>query len=145
MRTRKSWREKLENAKGKVVPMPNGTLFVPRGLDVDAAIRRVKTGQLVTQAQIRAHLALKAGADQACPITTGIFVRLSAEAAAEEELAGKQRITPFWRVIRDDGSLLEKLPGGAEGQAARLASEGQQLVRGKKIKVVEFKSCLARL
>ena len=153
-RTGKTWREKLENCHGgKIVAMPpamakrmgSGTLLVPKGLDVDATIRRVKPGQLVTQGQIRQHLAREAGADNACPITTGIFVRLAAEAAAEEERSGRQRITPWWRVVRDDGSLIEKLPGGLAGQAARLAHEGQRLIRGKKVRVADFESHLVRL
>ena len=150
----KTWREKLENCHGgKIIPMPprmakrmgTGTLLVPKGVDVDATIRQVRRGQLVTQGQIRAHLAREAGADYACPITTGIFVRIAAEAAAEAEREGRQRITPYWRVIRDDGSLIEKLPGGVAGQAARLADEGQRLVRGKTVRVADFGSHLARL
>ena len=150
----KTWREKLEHSHGgKIVPMPpgmakrmgTGSLLVPDGLDVEAAIRRVRRGQLVTQGQIREHLAREAGADCTCPLTTGIFVRIAAEAAAEEERAGRQRITPFWRVVRDDGSLIEKLPGGAAGQAARLADEGQRLVHGKKVRVANFENHLARL
>lgn len=154
MRTVKTWRQKLENSHGgKVVPMPPrmatrmgaGTLLVPKGVDVEATIRRVRRGQLITQGQIREHLAREAGADHACPITTGIFVRLSAEAAADEEHSGKRRVTPFWRVVRDDGSLIEKLPGGASGQAARLAEEGQRVIRGRKTRVVDFESHLVRL
>jgi alkylated DNA nucleotide flippase Atl1 len=149
----KTWREKLERSKGKVVPMPpkmanrlgNGTLLVPKGTDVEAAIRRIRSGELVTQALLREHLARAAGADIACPITTGIFVRIAAEAAAEEERAGKQRVTPYWRVIGNDGSLLEKLPGGANEQAARLALEGQRIVRGKKPRIADFADHLARL
>jgi alkylated DNA nucleotide flippase Atl1 len=154
MKTRRSWSEKLEHPNGgRVVPIPpamakrmgEGTILIPKGLDVDAAIRRVKKGQLVTQSQIRDHLARAAGADQTCPITTGILVRIAAEAAAEEERAGKQQVTPFWRVIRDDGSLIEKLPGGAAGQADRLAEEGQRITRGRKIRVADFESHLVRL
>ena len=121
-----------------------GTILIPRGLDVDAAIRRVKAGRLITQSRIRERLALEAGCDQTCPITTGIFVRIAAEAAVEDELSGKRRITPFWRVVRDDGSLNEKLPGGAAGQADRLKAEGHHLTRGKKIRVIDFETCLTR-
>jgi len=151
MKTRKSWREKLEHScGGKIVEMPpamakrmgTGTLLVPKGVDVERAMRLAKRGQLITQGQIRDRLAREAGADYTCPITTGIFVRIAAEAAAEDERAGKQRVTPYWRVVRDDGSLIEKLPGGAAGQAARLAEEGQRIVRGKKVRVGDFESCL---
>lgn len=151
MKTRRSWREKLTHPNGgKIVPLPkawarragDGTLLIPKGTDVEAAMRQVKRGQVVTQGQIRAKLAREAGADFACPITTGIFVRIAAEAAAEDERAGKQRITPYWRVVRDDGSLIEKLPGGADGQARRLIDEGHRMVRGKKIRVSDFQAHL---
>src|ERR1700682_5371662 len=105
MRTRKSWREKLEKIQEpKVVPIPpkmrkrfsGGTMLIPRPLDVDAMIRTVKKGSLVTQSQIRNALAGRFHADVTCPITTGIFVRIAAEAAAEDERAGKRRGTAHW-------------------------------------------------
>gem|GEM_PF-4701258 len=36
---------------------------------------------------------------------------------------GREDITPYWRVVRDDGSLNEKFPGGVEVQAERLKEE----------------------
>ena len=43
-------------------------------------------------------------------------------------------ITPYWRVLKDDGRLNEKFPGGVEAQAARLEEEGHTIEpgRGKK-------------
>lgn len=147
MRTRKSWREKLEKIQEpKVVPIPpkmrkrfgGGTMLIPRPLDVDAMIRTVKKGSLVTQSQIRNALAGRFHADVTCPITTGIFVRIAAEAAAEDERAGKRRVTPYWRVVRDDGGLIEKLPGGVEAQARRLRAEGHTIDRTRKPRVMNL-------
>ena len=144
MKTRTSWREKLERVQDpKIVAIPpkmqkrfgRGKMLIPRPLDVDALIRKVPRGKLVTQAQLREKLARSSGADVACPITTGIFVRIAAEAAAEDERAGKRRITPYWRVIRDNGLLLEKLPGGPAGQADRLSAEGHSIDRSGKLRV----------
>ena len=56
-----------------------GTMLIPRPLDVDAIMRRAKKGKLVTQAQIREKLAGEAGADSACPMTTGMFIRIAAK------------------------------------------------------------------
>ena len=39
-------------------------------------------------------------ADVTCPLVTGIFLRIVAEAAEEERLAGKSAITPYWRGAR---------------------------------------------
>lgn len=146
MKTRKSWREKMEGAPpAKVVTIPprmqkrfgKGKMLIPCPLDVDALIRKVPSGKLVTQAQLREKLARAARADVACPITTGIFVRIVAEAAAEAMKAGKSRVTPYWRVIRDDGTLLEKLPGGPVGQAEHLEAEGHQIHRDGKLRVIQ--------
>ena len=108
-------------------------------------IRKVPRGKLITQSQIRERLAEAAGADCACPITTGIFVRIASEAAAEDARAGKSRITPYWRVIREDGSLLEKLPGGPVIQAEHLEAEGHGIDRAGKLRVKDFARGLVRL
>ncbi|MFY9609463.1 MAG: hypothetical protein WAU45_12715 [Blastocatellia bacterium] len=49
---------------------------------------------LITQAEIRSKLARDNRVDSACPITTGIFVRIVSEAAEEDLQNGKTRITP---------------------------------------------------
>ena len=84
--------------------------------------------------RMRAALARKYDADVACPLLTGIFVRIAAEAAEEEAAAGKTRITPYWRVLKDDGSLNPKFPGGVERQEERLRDEGHRILpaRGKR-------------
>lgn len=145
MKTRKSWREKMEGAaEAKVVAIPpkmqtqcrKGKMLIPKPLDVDALIRKVPRGKVVTQAQLREKLARAAGADVACPITTGIFVRIVAEAAAEDLRAGQSRVTPYWRVVRDDGRLIEKLPGGPTAQAEHLEAEGHRIDRSAKLRVI---------
>ncbi len=60
-------------------------------------------------AKMRQFLAKVHHADATCPVTTGIFLRIVAEAAYEEYLEGKQDITPFWRVIEPDSILAKKL------------------------------------
>jgi len=35
-----------------------------------------------------------------------------AEAAEEDLKSGKKRMTPYWRVVKADGSLYQKFPGG---------------------------------
>lgn len=154
-----TWKQKLNRSHpnhGKVVPVPPGmqkrfgigTMLIPKPLDVDALIRKVRKGRLVTVSRIRARLAADYGADHACPFTTGLFIRIAAEAAEEDRRAGKQRITPYWRLVRDDGSLNERFPGGVKAQATRLRAEGFSVMRasGKKPpKVRDFEKHLARL
>ena len=99
-------------------------MLIPRPLDVDAFIRKVRRGRVVTMGELRKRLARDAGADTACPLCTGIFVRIAAGAAEEDRAAGKKRIIPYWRVVRNDGSMNPKLPGGIEAQTERLKAEG---------------------
>ncbi|MEJ2649521.1 MAG: MGMT family protein [Sedimentisphaerales bacterium] len=144
-KTRKTWREKLEKPPEglpKVVDGPEkwkktfgGTrVLVPTPLLVDKVIRTVKKGKLITVHQIRENLAEEFNAESTCPITTGIFIRICAEVAEEELRAGKKRVTPYWRVLKSDGSLNPKYPGGVESQAERLRAESHQILpaQGKK-------------
>lgn len=151
MKSRKSWREKM-NRPAKVVDIPSimqkrigmGKMLIPCPLDVDALIRTVRRGRLVTQSQIRESLARAHKADVACPITTGIFVRIAAEVAEEDLRAGKKRVTPYWRVVRDDGTLNGKL----KRQAARLREEGYAIEPGSRknsLRVRDFRSHLTSL
>lgn len=140
MKTRKSWREKMQNPDlPRLVPMlPNmrkrygaGTMVIPSPREVNAFIRTVPEGSVITITQIREFLAGKHAADATCPLTTGIFIRIAAEAAEEDAAAGKTKITPYWRVVKDDGSLNPKFPGGVERQADRLRAEGHRIVPGR--------------
>ncbi|HEV8130547.1 MAG TPA: hypothetical protein VGQ81_04805 [Acidobacteriota bacterium] len=155
--SRTTWRAKLEkDQEPKVVDIPPkmtkrfgfGKMLIPKPLDVDALIRRVKPGQLVTQTQLRERLAKDFGVDVTCPMTTGIFIRIAAEAAEEDLQQGRNQITPYWRVIKDDGSLNEKFPGGIKAQTAYLKKEGHQIEphRGKKPpKVRDFEKSTVQL
>lgn len=107
-----------------------GTMLVPSPGEVEAYIRAVRMGSITTVSQIRESLAGKHSADVTCPLTTGIFVRIAAEAAEEDAGNGKAKITPYWRVLKDDGSLNPKFPGGVKQQAERLREEGHRIVPG---------------
>ncbi len=151
MTTKLSWREKM-NRPAKVIDIPpkmqkrfgSGKMLIPCPLDVDALIRTIKRGTLSTQSQIRDRLARAHQADAACPIATGMFVRIAAEAAEEDLRSGKQRVTPYWRVRRDNGTLNEKL----RKQAARLRDEGHVLEPGPRkgsLRVRGFSSYLTSI
>ncbi len=125
----------------KVVDIPpkmqprlgSGTLLLPSPRDVEGAIRGIRKGTVMTVSEIRRRLAAKYSTDSACPLVTGIFVRISAEAAEEDAREGKTRITPYWRVVKDDGSLNPRFPGGVERQAERLRDEGLHVTTGLKV------------
>ena len=154
-----TWRQKLEREHpnhGRIVPVPprmqkrfgTGTMVIPRPLDVDAVMRKVRKGKLITASQIGVAVVAQTEADCACPMTTGIFIRIAAEAAEEDRRAGKKRITPYWRTVKADGSLNERFPGGAKAQAAKLRAEGFAIEPRKGTrppKVREFERFLAKL
>lgn len=100
---------------------------------MEAIIRSVPRGSTITVSQIREVLAEEHSADVTCPLTTGIFVRIAAEAAEEDARAGQTEITPYWRVVKDDGSLNPKFPGGVEAQARKLRAEGHRIPHGASI------------
>ena len=156
MGRKKSWREKLDNSKNlprvEVITdkmskrWGSGTIVIPAPKEVDEIMKKVPKGKLVTINQIRQMLASKHEATIGCPLTTGIFARISAEAAMEEALEGKKRITPYWRTLKSDGELNPKYPGGIEGQKVRLESEGHSVMqKGKKFIVENYESFLVKL
>ena len=136
---KKSWREKLADDKGfpqvaeidstKSKRWGTGTFVIPAPLEVDAVMKKVRRGQLTTIDAIRKALAKKHGTTIACPITTGIFAWIAAHAADEDETAGRQRITPYWRTLKTGGELNPKYPGGIKNLRTRLAAEGHRIIK----------------
>jgi hypothetical protein len=153
MAKRKSWREKLADSKDlpKVVPITGkmssrwgrGTVAIPAPREVDAIMKRVPAGKLITINEIRALVARKHGATIGCPITTGIFAWIAAHAAAEAAAAAETRITPYWRTLKSGGELNAKYPGGVAELKKRLRAEGHRVVaKGKRFVVVDYEDYL---
>jgi alkylated DNA nucleotide flippase Atl1 len=153
---RSSWIEKLDRDEGfpKVVPIGpsmtsqwgEGTMVIPSPREVDAIMKRVPAGKLITINEIRAVLARRHGATIGCPMTTGIFAWIAANAAAEEAEAVRRvpDATPYWRTLKTGGFLNEKYPGGVPAQKARLEEEGHRVVQqGKRYAVADYESVLA--
>lgn len=153
IRTKKSWREKLADDKGlptvcevtgkMAARWGRGRCVIPAPREVDALMKQVPRGRLVTINELRAALARKHHADFACPLTTGIFSWIAAHAAAEDEAEGNKRFTPFWRTLKSGGEINPKYPGGAEGVARRLRAEGHTIVpKGRRLLVSDFQKAL---
>ena len=155
MKTKKSWREKLLNAKGlpKVGEVTGkmtkrwgaGTMVIPAPTEVDALMKQVPKGRLVTINELRAALAAKHKANFACPMTTGIFSWIAAHAADEAAKDGAKRITPYWRTLKTGGEVNPKYPGGPKALARQLRAEGHSLIhKGKRILVADYQKALFR-
>jgi len=99
IKTKKSLKEKL-NKEAQIVDIPpkmakrfgEGKMLIPRPLDIAQLIKNVPSGKLITQRAIREKLAKESKVTVTCPITTGIFLRMIAEAAEEERREGHKLI-----------------------------------------------------
>jgi alkylated DNA nucleotide flippase Atl1 len=151
-----TWTEKLHRVEGypQVKPIDEhmskrwgtGTMVIPAPTEVDELMRQVPAGKITTVNEIRAALACKHGATIACPITTGIFGWIAANAAEEQRQKGAPDITPYWRTLKTGGLLNEKYPGGVEAQKRLLESEGLVVVcKGKNYVVQNYVQALAKI
>lgn len=122
---RKSWIEKRDIQKEAEVKkldkdfadMKKGeTMFIATPLIVDSYIRQIPKGKQSTLSQMRKDLAAEYHADKTCPVTSGIFLRIVAEAAFEEYEQGKpaSKITPFWRLMDERSPAAKKLTFGID-------------------------------
>lgn len=115
----KSWEEKLRQHKEikikridkKFADVPaDSNLLIPTPKIIDEYINRIPEGKKAAVKTMRNDLALTYGADHTCPVTTGIFLRIVAEAAYERWQSGNDHaITPFWRVLDAQSKLADKL------------------------------------
>ena len=153
MKSRKTWREKLFDNKGlpKVGQVSGnmskrwgkGTMVIPAPVEVDKLMKQVPKGRLATVNSLRIALAKKHKADFACPLTTGIFAWIAANAAEEAAIQGAKRITPYWRTLKNGGELNAKYPGGATAVARKLRAEGHKIIqKGKRAFVADFEKSL---
>jgi alkylated DNA nucleotide flippase Atl1 len=115
-------------------------MVVPSPKDVYDIMANVPEGRLITVAEIRKKLAEKYRVDTACPLTTGIFIWIAANASEEMKENGmiKESI-PWWRTLKSKGELVTKYPGGLERHKTLLEKEGHKVFRkGKRMFVAEF-------
>jgi hypothetical protein len=156
MYRKRSFREKLADDKDlpRVEPLSGkmrerwgpGTMVLPAPSEVDALMGQVRRGKLVTINRLRETLARRHGTTTACPIVTGIHAWIAARAAGEDQDAGKTRVTPFWRTLKEGGELNGKYPGGLVGQGRLLRAEGHRVVkRGKRWFVEDYERAIVRL
>ena len=118
-------------------------MVIPAPLEVDALMKQVPKGKVVTINELRKALATRHHVTFACPITTGIFSWIAAHAAEESENAGATRVTPYWRTLKNGGEVNAKYPGGVEQLGKRLKAEGHRLVkRGEKTFVADYEKTL---
>ena len=102
---KKSQIEKLKDSKGlsKVVKIEGkmskrwgtGSCAIPAPFEVDAIMKKVPKGKLITINEIRQVIAKRHKTTIGCPITTGIFALIAVNAAEEEKHKGKRTLPPI--------------------------------------------------
>jgi len=153
---KRSWSEKLKDSKDlpKVEKITDkmskrwgtGTVVIPAPTEVDEMMKKVPKGNLITLNEIRIALAKKHNATIGCPLTTGIFAWIAANAAEEEKEKGRKDTAPYWRTLKTGGVINPKYPGGVEAQRKLLESEGHKVVqKGKKYVVVDYEKSLVEI
>ena len=63
----------------------------------------IPKGSYLSIKELRRGLALKAGADNTCPVTTGIFLRMAIEQHKDDVNF------PYWRVVDEKHPVVKKL------------------------------------
>lgn len=132
---RKTWAEKLNIDRKPVIEKTDKDfagikagqmMLIPTPKLVDAYIRQIPKGRQTDVETMRKDLAAEYHAEVTCPLTTGIFVRIAAEAAYEEYENGKalNKITPFWRLISEKSPAAKKLSFGTEFLREQRKKEG---------------------
>jgi ABC-type uncharacterized transport system ATPase subunit len=138
MTKKKSWLDKLnENKEPKIkrieidfADIPAGsTMFIATPKLIDQYIKEIGVGKRINIKTLRKDLALAHNADYTCPVTTGIFLRIVAEANYEKLQQGErlEEITPFWRVIEANSTLAKKLTFGQEFLLQQIEKESTNL------------------
>lgn len=149
MPTKKTWQDKLhvKNDLPKIVKLDKNaatkwggdTMYIPCPEEVDQLMRQVPDKKLTTTNNLRSHLAKTHKTAITCPLTTGIFTWISANAAAEIN----DKTNPYWRTLKTNGEVNPKYPGGIEKNIALLKKEGHKIIKkGKKYFVLNYTDSL---
>ena len=112
-----------------------GKMLLPSPATVAAAIEKIPAGKLITTNLLCQKLTQQFDVRGTCPVTTQKALLAVAHDPSNE--------VAYWRVVKANGALITRFPGGAEGQAERLIKEGFTLdSKGKTPKVTNFRESL---
>jgi hypothetical protein len=134
----KSWAEKYQtNSQPQVKRIEKAFADIPEGglmliatpQIIEDYLKEIPLGKTVKIGTLRQDLALEHQAEYTCPLTTGIFLRIVAEANYEALTNGKplEQIAPFWRVIDEKMPLSKKLSFGIDFIKERRAWEAESI------------------
>ena len=119
--------EKMEKFYGK------GTMLHPVPNDIEALIKKIPRGKVLSIDMLAKRLANDHGTDVTCPMRTGNAIKKISKRYSAENL---DRDLPFWRVIRKDNLVVKT--DNYEFWATQLEEEGFELsyTKAQAIKVM---------
>ena len=85
-------------------------MLIPHPQDLLELMGSIPEGKVISATTLRACLAKTYGTEITCPMVTGIFMNVVAQAAEEDRAAGAAQITPYWRTLRANFELNPKYP-----------------------------------
>lgn len=139
---KKTWRQKLEGDKNfpkileleegfpcwaalkKMGAKPGDSVVLVPSREIYDLMKQVPEGKLQTLNDLCKKIASAYTVDYCCTLTTGISVNIAANASVEMD-----DYLPYWRTIKNDGSLNPKYPGGVASQKVKLEEEKFTLIR----------------
>lgn len=119
--------------KERFADLEAGTsVLIPSPQDIEGVIEDLAPAETLTLTELRQQLAQRHGTDGACPVMTGMNLRIVADLALEaidaghdpaeasglvagdegDSDEGDSEVVPFWKVVEPTSSLASKLPGG---------------------------------
>jgi alkylated DNA nucleotide flippase Atl1 len=118
----------------------SGRMLKPCAATVAALVAQIPSGQVVTSDVLRRKLADQFGVEVACPYDT----KMALLAISNDSSLNQSGLNvPYWRVVKTNGELNPKYPGGLEAHVALLQAEGFTVdFSGKKPRIKPFKDKL---
>ena len=119
------YQDRFDNAKPtytkvnekQFADLPAGTtVLIPSPQDIASVIDTIPSGTTWTLSELRDTLAAQHDADGACPVMTGMNLRVVAEVNLSALDAGVpvEEVTPVWRALDPNSNVATKTPGGAD-------------------------------
>ena len=106
----------------------SGKMLKPCPATIEALIKKIPKGKLSTTELIRKKLSAEFSVQATCPATTD---------KALQAIANTTMKTAYWRVLKKEGELIAKYPGGVENHAALLIKEGFTIDKNGKAPTVK--------
>lgn len=95
-------------------------LLIPTPRQIEAYLMAIPPGETRTPLQMREQLAKDERADVACPLCSGMFLRIVCEASLDPHTDVS---APFWRIVDPKSPLAKKLSCGPEWILSQRDSE----------------------